>query len=177
MRITTQTYRAYKVAWWTVEVWLDSVHCNIINKDTFLSPVSFCWTFTKTHIYKTHIAYHLYKWLITQSFIRSVSEKHTHTRMHTHMHTCTHTHSSKSSNAAEIFFPLPSYTRLFLWQLAPVSGTEKWKLTGSMSSLQGAGRGMVGGLVCWLGEAEGVLKSWGSREWLQDGNRFQQGRC
>lgn len=70
-------------------------------------------------------------------------------------HTCTHasaplttTYASSraptlvlAGTAAEIFFPTPSPPPfLFPWQQPPVSGAEKWKLTGSVSSLQGRKR-------------------------------------
>lgn len=97
------------------------------------------------------VASRLQQRLITHSFLRSLPDIHTHTHTHVHVHTYKTFNTQVKRCSREFFFPPshPSYTRLFLWQQAPVSGTEKWKLAGSMSGLQAAGSGMVGGLGRW----------------------------
>lgn len=160
-RVDMQSVQSRMTVSWGL-TWLYSVHWNIINKRT-LFLFSLCLTLSNTHGQK-HTASRLHKCLITHSFIRSLSDKHTHTRTHIQ-----NTHPSRAMRQSFFFlFSLPSYTRLFLWQQAPVSGTEKWKLTGSMSGLQAASKGNFGGMGWWSCErGRGVLKSCGSRGWRQ----------
>lgn len=86
----------------------------------------------------------------------SVRQTHTHTRTDSHIQ---NTHLSRAMRQ-RFFSPLPSYTRLFLWQQAPVSGTEEGKVTGSMNGLQEAGSGIVGGLSWRVGGGGGVQEGW-----------------
>lgn len=123
------------------------------------------WLYFKVYIEKCLVSTQCFSFPL--SFCLSLSQKHTaapspqvpdYTLIHKvsirQTHTCARTHTYKTliqvEQCGRDFPPLPSYTRLFLWQQASVSGTENWKLTGSMSSLQGAGMGVVGGLGLWL---------------------------
>lgn len=96
--------------------------------------------------------------VLDHKLIHEVSMRQAHTCTHSHIQ---NTHLSRAMR--QRFFPLPYYTRLFLWQQDPVSGTEEGKVTGSMSGLQEAVMGIVGGLS-W--------RVWGSRGRLLCGDRF-----
>lgn len=135
---------------------LSGRHSKIINKYT-ASFLSLCSSFSLSKWTQRHKIFFPQQ-VLDHKLIHEVSMRQAHTCTHSHIQ---NTHLSRAMR--QRFFPLPSYTRLFLWQQAPVSGTEEGKVTGSMSGLQEAGMGIVGGLS-W--------RVWGSRGWLLCGGRL-----
>lgn len=81
------------------------------------------------------------KWhpVSTSSWLHSFTES-----LHINEHAQTYKILSQVKQCGREFLPLLTNTRLFLWQPDPVSDTQRDKVTGSMSSFQKVGKGIVG---------------------------------
>lgn len=126
---------------------LSGRHSKIINKYT-ASFLSLCSSLSLSKWTQRHTKiFFLNKYLITNSFMRSLWDK----RTHAHTHTLTHTkHSSKSSNAAEIFPPPLLYKAV---SMATSSSFWHWRGE-SYRKYERPPRGGHG--YCWITELESL---------------------